>query len=85
MRALGTVLTTTALLAPGTALAADKPAFADADANDDGRVSIEEATRAGVSEREAKVSDLDEDGMLTESDWKFVDVDGSEEAEPPSS
>ncbi|MCK5769079.1 hypothetical protein [Algiphilus sp.] len=85
MRALGTVLTTTSLLAAGTALAADKPAFADADANDDGRVSIEEATRAGVSEREAKVSDLDEDGMLTEGDWKFVDVDGSEEAEPPSS
>lgn len=78
MRTHGTLMTAAAFGVFGIALADDKPAFSEADANDNGKVSIEEATEAGIPEDEAKLSDLDEDGRLTETDWKFVDMQPSD-------
>lgn len=62
----------------------ERPAFEEADANGDGTITVEEATNAGVPEAEAKREDIDNDGELTKADWKFVDMEGMEDAESGS-
>lgn len=62
------------LLAALPANADGKPNFRVADRNNDGRVSIEEAKRAGVPEAKARDNDLNGDGELTRSDWRFLDM-----------
>jgi hypothetical protein len=52
-----------------------RPGFGKADANGDGKISVEEAKSAGVPAAEAKREDIDNDGQLTKADWKFVDMD----------
>lgn len=70
------MLTVLAVAAPLTAIAAsgDKPEFSEIDADGDGKISISEATEAGVPEKEAKREDIDNDEELSETDWDFVDM-----------
>lgn len=84
---LASTLTALALAAPLTAAAAtgDKPSFDKVDANGDGNVAIEEATKAGVPEKEAKREDIDGDGKLSQTDWKFLDMNPDEQSESSSS
>lgn len=63
----------------------DRPGFDDADSDGDGRITVEEATEAGVPEAEAKREDIDNDGELTKADWKFVDMDGPDSEDGSSS
>ncbi|MFW5970054.1 MAG: hypothetical protein ACOCP9_05400 [Halofilum sp. (in: g-proteobacteria)] len=63
----------------------DRPEFDDADSNGDGRITVEEATEAGVPKAEAKREDIDDDGELTKADWKFVDMDGPDSDEESDS
>lgn len=63
-------------LIAGAAEGDDRPGFDKADSDGDGRITVEEATDAGVPEAEAKREDIDNDGELTKADWKFVDMDG---------
>ena len=63
----------------------DRPGFDNADSDGDGRISVQEATEAGVPEAEAKREDIDNDGKLTKADWKFVDMDGPDSEEGSSS
>ena len=51
------------VLASGTAFAGGAK-FGDVDANQDGAVSIEEATAAGMAEDKAKAADANGDGQL---------------------
>lgn len=62
------------LVFSGSALAVEKPTFKEADQNGDNMVSIQEAVKAGVPRDEAKFNDLDGDGKLAKSDWRFVDM-----------
>lgn len=64
-----------ALLLSGTAHAEGKPSFDEADADGNGKVSIQEAKKAGIPEAEAKKEDVDSDGNLTERDWAYVKKD----------
>ena len=73
IRLLGAALVTLPLLAVG-AESGERPDFAEADANGDGAISLEEARKAGVPKSEAKREDIDNDGKLTKADWKFVDM-----------
>lgn len=59
---------------PLIAFAAQKPSFSKADANGNGKVSIQEAVKAGVPKDQAKQADIDNDGKLTKTDWKFVNM-----------
>jgi hypothetical protein len=70
------LLTILTLSAPLTAVAAsdEKPEFSEVDADGDGKVSISEATEAGIPEEEAKREDIDNDDQLSKTDWNFVDV-----------
>jgi len=68
-------LTAALMLGSGSVLGADKPDFEQADRNGDRRVSIEEATEAGIPKEEALFNDIDDDGKLTKVDWKFVDLE----------
>ncbi|MEF8834082.1 MAG: hypothetical protein V5A42_04395 [Halofilum sp. (in: g-proteobacteria)] len=72
-------------LIAGAAEGDDRPGFNKADSDGDGRISVEEATEAGVPEAEAKREDIDNDGELTKADWKFVDMDGPDSEEGSSS
>ncbi|GEM_PF-1905572 len=63
-------------LIAGAAEGDDRPGFDKADSDGDGRITVEEATDAGIPEAEAKREDIDNDGELTKADWKFVDMDG---------
>ena len=63
-------------LIAGAAEGDDRPGFNKADSDGDGRITVDEATSAGVPEAEAKREDIDNDGKLTKADWKFVDMDG---------
>ena len=78
LRKTASVLAGATLIAlPLTAMAAgsgERPAFDDADADGNGKISMQEATKAGVPESEAKREDIDNDGKLTKADWKFVDL-----------
>lgn len=72
-----TATVATLIAVSGAALAADKPSFKEADTNGDGKISIQEATKAGVAKEEAKNNDLDDNGKLTKNDWEFVDMTSS--------
>ena len=69
----------------GAAEGDDRPGFKEADSDGDGRITVEEATDAGVPEAEAKREDIDSDGQLTRADWKFVDMDGPDSEEGSNS
>lgn len=75
-----TTLVALALVTPFSAVAAsdDKPTFSEADTDGDGVVTIEEAVEAGIPKKEAKRTDLEGDGELTESDWSFVEMNSAE-------
>ena len=73
MRAAGALMLALPLVA-AAADDAERPGFKKVDSNGDGRISVEEATAAGVPEAEAKREDIDNDGKLTKADWKFVDM-----------
>ena len=77
MRALGQLALAMMVipLALGTALAAEKPSFNDADRNGDDRVSVDEAKAAGIPPAKARANDLNGDGKLTRADWRFIDLD----------
>lgn len=78
MRRFSTIMVATLLAFSGAAWGAgDKPSFKEADANGDGKVSIQEARKAGIDKEEAKTNDLDDDGKLSKNDWEFVDMDSS--------
>lgn len=74
MSRIKSLLTALALTAPLTAMAdsSEKPEFSEVDSDGDGAITIEEAVDAGAPEEQAKNQDLDDDGELSESDWKFV-------------
>ena len=72
-------------LTASAAQAEDRPGFDDADSDGDGRITVEEATEAGVPKAEAEREDIDNDGELTKADWKFVDMDGPDSGEDSSS
>ena len=80
---IASVLAGAALIAlPLTAMAAgsgERPAFDEADADGNGKISMKEASEAGVPQSEAKREDIDNDGALTKADWKFVDLEQSED------
>lgn len=57
-----------------TADSGDKPKFSEVDTNGDGKVTISEATQAGVPKEEAKREDIDNNKQLSKTDWDFVDM-----------
>lgn len=57
----------------------ERPSFDEVDEDGDGQISVEEAQQAGVPESEAKREDIDDDGQLSEADWKFVNMNPGEE------
>jgi hypothetical protein len=60
-------------LAAGPAQAQDKkPSFEEADANGDGKVSLEEAKKHGFSIYQFVAQDVNQDGMLTKEDWTYL-------------
>ncbi|MCF8026082.1 MAG: hypothetical protein K9K82_11440 [Desulfobacteraceae bacterium] len=61
-----------AVVFAATAFGAQKPSFDQADKNNNGKVSIQEAVKAGAEKDNAKLNDLDDDGKLTKKDWKYV-------------
>jgi hypothetical protein len=68
----------TAVLALGALAAAPvqaqdkKPSFEEADANGDGKVSLEEAKKHGFSIYQFVAQDVNQDGMLTKEDWTYL-------------
>ncbi len=76
MKRIVQLLTVLTVAAPLTAMAAssEKPEFSEVDADGDGKVSISEATEAGVPKAEAKREDIDDDDQLSKTDWDFVDM-----------
>lgn len=76
MKRIVQLLTVLTVAAPLAAMAAsdEKPEFSEIDADGDGKVSISEATKAGVPEEEAKREDIDNDDALSKTDWDFVDM-----------
>lgn len=73
LRTLTALLVATPLAA--VAASDEKPAYKEADANGDGQVTVSEAVKVGVPKAEARSADIDDDGKLTQDDWKFVDMD----------
>ncbi|MEX0607563.1 MAG: hypothetical protein WD382_06000 [Halofilum sp. (in: g-proteobacteria)] len=63
-----------ALSAPlAAAVASDeKPEFSEVDEDGDGAITVEEAVDAGAPEEQANNQDLNDDGELDESDWRFI-------------
>jgi len=49
-----------------------KPSFEESDANGDGKVSLEEAKKHGFSIYQFVAQDVNQDGMLTKEDWKYL-------------
>lgn len=82
------MLAVLALTTPLAAVAASdqKPDFSEVDSNGDGKVSISEATQAGVPKAEAKREDIDNNDQLSKTDWDFVDMnpDGQSGSESSS-
>lgn len=64
----------TALMLPLASAAAEKPSFDKADKDGSGAVTMKEAKQAGVPSEEAKANDIDGNGKLTKTDWRFVDA-----------
>jgi len=58
--------------APALAADQDKPSFEEVDANGDGKISYDEAKEAGFDKYQIIAQDVNQDGTLTEEDWKFV-------------
>lgn len=56
----------------------ERPSFGEVDQDGDGQIGLEEAKQAGVPESEFEREDVDDDGKLTEADWKFVQMDPEE-------
>jgi len=57
----------------GPALAAEeKPSFETADANGDGKISLEEAKAQGYDKYQFIAQDVNQDGMLTKQDWRYI-------------
>lgn len=73
IRTAGMLLVALPLVATA-AESGSRPGFKKADENGDGKISVQEATAVGVPESEAKREDIDNDGKLTQADWKFVDM-----------
>jgi len=63
-----------AVVFAATAFGAQKPSFDQADKNNNGKVSIQEAFKAGAEKGSAKLNDLDDNGKLTKNDWEYVDM-----------
>ena len=82
-RLLGTALVALPLVAVAAG-EGERPAFDEADANGDGKVSLEEAKQAGVPKAEAKREDIDDDNQLSKADWKFVDMSSGQTGEGSS-
>lgn len=62
-----------ALAVAGPAAAAEgKPSFDKADQNGDGKVSLKEAKEQGFDKYQFFAQDVDQDGMLTEEDWRYI-------------
>ena len=72
MRKYALVLTAALLITSGSALAAFKPTFFEADRNHDNKVTIKEAENAGIPKKMAEKADIDGDGALTRNDWKYI-------------
>lgn len=73
---LANTLMAFAVAAPLTAVTAsdDRPDFEKADADGNGKVTVSEATDQGVPKEEARREDIDNNGKLSRSDWKFIDM-----------
>ncbi|SDG38820.1 EF hand [Limimonas halophila] len=72
MAAMFAVVGGIAFSAPALAADQEKPSFSEADANGDGKVSTEEAKEAGFDKYQIVAQDVNQDGMLTEEDWKYM-------------
>lgn len=66
------VLAAALTIASGSAMAAFKPSFFEADKNHDNKVTIKEAENAGIPKKMAEKADIDGDGALTRNDWKYI-------------
>lgn len=66
------VLAAAAFAGPAVSAETDKPSFEDADANGDGKVSMEEAKEHGFDKYQFSAQDVDQDGMLTQEDWRYL-------------
>lgn len=72
-RSITLAAVTLAFLIAGAAQAQDKkPSFSEADANGDGNVSLQEAKQHGFSKYQFIAQDVNQDGMLTQEDWKYL-------------
>jgi hypothetical protein len=61
-----------ALAAPAWSAMQEKPSFGEADADGDGKVSFKEAKEHGFSIYQFAAQDVDQDGMLTQEDWRYL-------------
>lgn len=75
-----TLIATFLLALSGTALSDKKPTFREADKNGDNKVSNKEARQAGISEEEARATDLDGDVMLNKTNWILADIGPSDKS-----
>ena len=66
------LLAAAAFAAPALAADADKPSFETADANGDGKISMKEAKEQGYDKYQFAAQDVDQDGMLTKEDWRYI-------------
>lgn len=72
-RSIAIAVVTLTFVLVGAAQAQDKkPSFSEADANGDGKVSLKEAKKHGFSKYQFIAQDVNQDGMLTEQDWKYL-------------
>ncbi|WP_161958781.1 hypothetical protein [Ferruginivarius sediminum] len=62
------------LAATNAAVAAEmeKPSFETADENGDGKISFEEAKAQGYDKYQFIAQDVNQDGMLTKEDWRYI-------------
>ncbi len=87
MSRFASVLMALTLAAPLTAAAAsgEKSNFEEVDSDGDGQIAVSEAAEAGIPEQEAKREDIDGDGNLSQTDWKFVDMNPDQQSGSDSS
>ncbi len=57
---------------PALSVETDKPAFEEADKNGDGGIGMKEAKALGYSKYQFFAQDVDQDGMLTKEDWRYL-------------
>lgn len=65
-------LAVVAFAGPAWSAMDEKPSFEEADANGDGKVSQKEAREHGFSIYQFAAQDVDQDGMLTKEDWRYI-------------